>query len=721
MASPIQPVAKSTPIKHNRSGTELHAANPIKINASTDYIKNAADMEGMFVGPMPIDKFLADFVPNNSPDPKSARPIAFNECHPKNGYEDEFVRAIDATELFPGLLVCNTKHKPDTHYPLDRKPDMSVFRKTSAVDEARDAVNWREIELIVEVKPEGHDPFRDPSPKCKDVKRWKFEASSEAADEVRGQIISYAKARFSSQFRTFSFSVVLMGTYGRLIRWDRSGAIVTERFEWSEQQDTLAEFLWRFTHLSEVERGRDDTVTTPSEEEIARARAALELQVYHYPKGVPDVLHKFLIHDDVTGEDHHFVAPLSTAHSQVITGRATFGYGVAYDLERNVCVYLKDSWRIALADMHKEGDIYRLLHEHGVPNIADFQCAGDVQWQGGYELARTQSDGAQSTLTHLYRDEDWACYTTTLIPHVHYRMSLDTIGCPLRTFRSTKQLCSGIKDAIEAHSGAVVKAKVLHRDVSAGNILLHVESGRGLLIDWDLSKIMNPDVLETPRQAWRTASGTWQFISALRLQNPDKVHEISDDMESFVHVLTYHLLRYRQSTFNALGEIVYEIFDASYIDEDRFDKLGGHGKELFFQDRKLSEKTWRHTLAAPCANIVEGLRVLFQPLYNVVSSTRIAESIRVAIQAAEQEAHTALQTAAPLLSVFTAQLDAPDACWPTDDGNEDVYMLMPSVVPARPLKRRMAADPINDTVHSGSSFTSSFKRRRAMSHAASDS
>jgi RIO-like serine/threonine protein kinase len=38
-----------------------------------------------------------------------------------------------------------------------------------------------------------------------------------------------------------------------------------------------------------------------------------------------------------------------------------------------------------------------------------------------------------------------------------------------------------------AHKEAFEKARILHRDISVGNILI-TEDGRGILIDWDLCK-----------------------------------------------------------------------------------------------------------------------------------------------------------------------------------------------------------------------------------------
>lgn len=87
----------------------------------------------------------------------------------------------------------------------------------------------------------------------------------------------------------------------------------------------------------------------------------------------------------------------------------------------------------------------------------------------------------------------------------HHRLVHGVVGRPLCTFDCTKQLVTAVLDALkgvlplscirgvtltherEAHSRAFELAKILHRDISAGNILL-TDEGRGLLIDWELAK-----------------------------------------------------------------------------------------------------------------------------------------------------------------------------------------------------------------------------------------
>lgn len=73
------------------------------------------------------------------------------------------------------------------------------------------------------------------------------------------------------------------------------------------------------------------------------------------------------------------------------------------------------------------------------------------------------------------------------------------IGRPLEEYPEELVMAGVMIDAIEAHRDAWENAKVLHRDISAGNILIYYDedddpdSGeevmpRGILNDWDLCK-----------------------------------------------------------------------------------------------------------------------------------------------------------------------------------------------------------------------------------------
>ncbi|KAI9436544.1 hypothetical protein F5148DRAFT_958773, partial [Russula earlei] len=84
---------------------------------------------------------------------------------------------------------------------------------------------------------------------------------TERAYRVCGQLTHYATSIHRSQFRVFSYSIILFGkAEGRLLRWDRSGAIYTEIFDWTKDPNTLSEFIWRLNSLTFAQRGYDTTV-----------------------------------------------------------------------------------------------------------------------------------------------------------------------------------------------------------------------------------------------------------------------------------------------------------------------------------------------------------------------------------------------------------------------------------------------------------------------------
>ena len=68
-----------------------------------------------------------------------------------------------------------------------------------------------------------------------------------------------------------------------------------------------------------------------------------------------------------------------------------------------------------------------------------------------------------------------------------------------------------------AHKEAYENARILHRDISAGNILI-TDGGRGLLIDWDISKRVE-DLDKGARQSERSVRSHylfhWHLLSSL--------------------------------------------------------------------------------------------------------------------------------------------------------------------------------------------------------------
>ena len=94
--------SKLTPLKHDRLGSQAHSSGP-PLKASTLYEEMTREACEKFVGPMPVKKFLSEFVP------KAAKQRPANETgfhHPSASQkENEFVsrlisRGIDAHEYY---------------------------------------------------------------------------------------------------------------------------------------------------------------------------------------------------------------------------------------------------------------------------------------------------------------------------------------------------------------------------------------------------------------------------------------------------------------------------------------------------------------------------------------------------------------------------------------------------------------------------------------------
>uniref|UniRef100_A0A0W0GAK3 Fungal-type protein kinase domain-containing protein n=1 Tax=Moniliophthora roreri TaxID=221103 RepID=A0A0W0GAK3_MONRR len=230
-----------------------------------------------------------------------------------------------------------------------------------------------------------------------------------------------------------------------------------------------------------------------------------------------------------------------------------------------------ESWHLKAAvhllAVEQEGKIYSALKAAGVKGIPDVLAHGDApgRWQ--------------ETVTHEEPNG-----TASLRVHRHYFIVFKQVGRNLWHFKTTLELVKAIRDAVQAHKDALEKAKILHRDISAGNILITDEGG--MLIDWDFSK--HGDI-QRPRAPVRT--GTWQFMSAKLLSKPPGTveHERVDDLESFFHVLCWITLIYgphglADDRVKLMLEAVYNCWwkCAGDIPE------GGRGKKAMFADREMA-------------------------------------------------------------------------------------------------------------------------------------
>ncbi|KAJ8703455.1 hypothetical protein PTI98_002076 [Pleurotus ostreatus] len=387
----------------------------------------------------------------------------------------------------------------------------------------------------------------DPSPSA----RYPFENDTEGGRKTRGQIASYAGVIMAMQFRSHLFSVLICGKYARFIRWDRSCAIVSRRFDYTLYPNILFNFYHRFAQLTDTQRGLLPCFKTASDTEASAALEALAAYAGTAYGTIGGAKYKKrlnrkripLLHMDYKGGPYVVPAP-------------TFNGGMFSPFGR-------DYWREHSEYTKTEAEVYDLLST----NSKTKECLYFAKMHAGGDA---EVDGCPAT-TIGFDDTDMPWKTGKLLIRkltAHF-IILETIGRDLKMFRSARELVSSMADAMEAHQLAYDELHILHRDISAGNILISTDKpDRGILIDWDHCIFM--DNLTEDRKTRVHRTGTWQFMSAHLTANPESAcHGLVDDRESALHVLLYmgirHLAHNKANAFEMRD--LLNMFD-DYIEVD---------------------------------------------------------------------------------------------------------------------------------------------------------
>ncbi|KAI0753087.1 hypothetical protein C8Q80DRAFT_1351432 [Daedaleopsis nitida] len=478
---------------------------------------------------------------------------------------DALPEALNKSKLCPGFTFVATPSQSDPSDPTNQAVDGGMYPDdhvpTTGEGYAYPPVDWSDLEIPMECKlhERNDDPFEDDEPN--------HEPTAESRKDTFGQILSYAEFVFQYQHRTFFFMIIFLGDYARIIRFDRSSIFATKKFNYKTETWKLTEFLSRYARLSSVERGHDCTATrirpgTPLYDKMQKKGAvesgdnaqqlfssSLDPKWPWWQLEIPVGTARF--RRFLVGKPH-FIAP-------GVAGRGTRGYvALPVDGKGKVgekFVYLKDAWRVDHPGIEQEGSILKELKKKNVRYVPTLVCHGDLP--GPEQVTDWRSYWKEC---HPEENPD----DCPLKRHQHYRLVVKEVGKPLDQFGD----CSGslilaILCCLHAHEDAY-KAGIIHRDISAGNILLYQdEQGTwvGMLNDWELSKKYDVPCRDA-RQPDRT--GTWQFMSAHALNDIERQIGLEDELESFFHVIIYYAVRFLDSNLDAgdVGQFLHDYFDA---------------------------------------------------------------------------------------------------------------------------------------------------------------
>ncbi|TFY58016.1 hypothetical protein EVJ58_g6674 [Rhodofomes roseus] len=515
------------------------------------------------------------------------------------------------------LVAKNTSHNSDNSdtgdygeklkvdvafYPVDDDAQRDYTRPKLTTPRA--ATRWAWISLLVEIKTAHNNCalwFEDKKVAKKDGDRKKAADGGEdgggdaedldgpqesaAVDKGKGALYRRRRGvrREAVQAATPAARLHALRLQGpaRVIRSDRAGSIVSTAIDFEKDPSLLHEFIWRYACLTQAQRGYDPSVVRATQEEINAMRscptsndaaktyrsAALDKPgwlVYKITMRRTDLINQREMQpiadeyyepdepnalDDAaaTSNELCFIVGRHLSATDSPTGRGMRGY-VAYDVSHRRLVFLKDYWRPCIESSLYEGEVLHSLRKGGVRYVPTPLAAGVVQDEAGVQKTCTQA--------FLPKDERTGCSAPA---QEHYRLVIKEIGAPLDEHESPYELVKVIWHALYGHRQAWELKELLHRDISAGNILIlryFDKNGKmrsiGILIDWDLCK--KKKYLETVLRPAR--SGTWQFMSARLLRNPGKRHEVADDLEACIHVLNWMSLRFIKHSLTTIPSLL---------------------------------------------------------------------------------------------------------------------------------------------------------------------
>jgi hypothetical protein len=339
------------------------------------------------------------------------------------------------------LQICATAFQLDTtptDYKFSIKPDLCVYANTSDNSTRRTGTHSSLVEFFFEFKSSSHhDPFSDGAGQPDKP----FVKNTKGAMTTLGQISTYLAFQMGSQYRTHTFFVLIVADYARLLRWDRSGVVVSERIKYNEQRE-LVTFLELFNAATPEIRGSDQSVFKPLENEKEDAvRACVEF------KDMKDTLLaiKFFREDEKAFRRYVIASP--RAGPCVPLGRTT-RTSIAYDVREQKRVFMKDSWRVEADGCRKEGEVYKILNGKSVPNVPQCIDFCDVDDEV-YHQTQTQTFvdeflSASSPADSEENEKKKNRFNT----HRHHRLILDTVGKDLKSFNGSYELVKAICDAL---------------------------------------------------------------------------------------------------------------------------------------------------------------------------------------------------------------------------------------------------------------------------------
>ncbi|KZV61719.1 hypothetical protein PENSPDRAFT_739762 [Peniophora sp. CONT] len=742
---------KSTPVTA-KSDAKLALPAQGERDKHSIYQEHCQLSEGTWIGPVPGLDFLDKCVHDDDPTraPEALQNVAwevFEHVPAKNG-EAAFFKAIKDSGVYNNLKPLDTHsfrvddvNDPDNKYG----PDIFTVMSTTGLSEKgvlRQATTISEGVIFGDQKQRLEDPclaIDGTVPLNRGAvsvgEPMVHEQDTEDMRKSRGQLIVYATVMLSNSHRTKVYGFVIMEEQARLLLFDHSGVIYSELFNWKRTGILLA-FHARIDAMTPAQFGWDPSVELirypqwKESTDVETARKILKdsdilpagmtvesLFPARGKRGHYSIVHQY---NSETRSFHRIVMfkPVEYEDSGLIGSDAR--WWIAVDLTAGIPVYVKDCWRVDLPGVPSETETYAKLAEAKVPHVLKLHFGDDVL-ENHDEMYQRFLDSSPEPSSRRLSDEDHAAIkfqkTFTyhfctdndyprnvsnvgevdnslleVLPRTHHRIFFKTIPTKLTKFTSTRQLVEGISHAIVAHQRAYESAGILHRGIDGLSVVFD-KTGNGYLVNWERSKLLQELALRM-----KSRKGNLQWLAADLLQDPHSTHLLRHDLESFVYMLFYMILRYRPITVpqdeparsdprTRLLADMRTVFDSGTVNALNLLVSAGRAKTMFLapHSRYLSaEDLNRFISPLPLLRLMFGLRKFFEDIY-LPAPPPIPGATPKELEKHQKEkgrwadkrskAEKKL-TSSAFLKLFTQALSSDRALWPEDDGAIDQYPLL---------------------------------------------
>ncbi|KAI5988016.1 hypothetical protein EDD15DRAFT_2199193 [Pisolithus albus] len=320
----------------------------------------------------------------------------------------------------------------------NRKPDF-ILLPLSIADSSRE-LDWRDVIVFREMK----------SRKTTDTLRKSYiEGAGKTA------LLLYAQdGRHSAPY------LQMLGHYMVLTFFDRGGSLSTAVFDIHDNPDVFLHILLGISTAPTETIGFDETVFWDRDDKKKKVLVAWKGSSSEDDKGNPTVSLEQLI----------FIS--DTLHSRGTTVWAGSMKDPTSPMARRQIV-VKDSWIDPLRKF-TEGSMLAKLNDVNVKGVP--QLIHEQQVQGPHPShAEMKVNMSMHFLRRLVSQSGGRQYQLRVL----FCLLTEPLGIQIMAFSSLAQLLIAFLDYVQIHKDAIVKAKVLHRDISWLNLLLVV---------WDASR-----------------------------------------------------------------------------------------------------------------------------------------------------------------------------------------------------------------------------------------